>query len=192
MAARFPPAEKGLLESLDRAVRAPTASASIDRIADRVERILDRDADAVEAWEPIPLEIYGRSLPPEIRSSWVFVLRAGATTGAERHPNSHQRMTSWRGGGDFRVHDGERWRSNFLVSDPAAPLASRWVSIPHNVWHQGVVPEENWVVVSFHTVPAAELIEERPDAVDPEGTRSRKYLEVRQACEPPRPGPLPR
>jgi hypothetical protein len=181
MAARFPAVEKGLLERLDRAVREKTASASIDRIAERVERILERDADAVEAWEPVPLQVYGGALPPGIRSSWVFVLRAGATTGAERHPDSHQRMTSWRGGGDFRVHDGKRWRSNFLVSDPAAPLGSKWVSIPRNVWHQGVVPEENWVVVSFHTVPAAELIEERPDAVDPEGTRSRKYLEVRQA-----------
>ena len=44
---------------------------AIDRIAERVEGILDRDTDAVEAWEPVPLEIYGGSLPPEIRSSWV-------------------------------------------------------------------------------------------------------------------------
>jgi hypothetical protein len=181
MAVRFPAAERALLEALDGAVRAPEASASIARIAERVERILERDAGAVEAWEPVPLEVYGGSLPPEIRSSWVFVLRAGARTGAERHPNSHQRMTSWRGGGDFRVHDGKRWRSNLLVSDPAASLASKWVSIPRNVWHQGVVPAANWIVVSFHTVSAEELIEERPDAVDPDSTRRRRYLEVQQA-----------
>jgi hypothetical protein len=181
MTAIWRASEKRLLERLDAAVHGQAVSEAIGRIAARVERILARDPEAVEAWEPVPLELYGEDLPAEIRSSWVFILRAGAVTGAERHPNSHQRMTSWRGGGDFRVHDGTRWRSHLLVSDPASALEARWISIPPNVWHQGVVPGEDWIVVSFHTVPPKELVEERPDAVDPDLTRSRKYLEVRQA-----------
>jgi hypothetical protein len=129
------------------------------------------------AWEPIPLSIYGNSLPPPIRSSWVFILRAGATTGAERHPNSHQRMMSIQGTGDMQTGGEGRWQSNLLVSDPNADLQRRWISIPQNVWHQVVVPEgTDWVVVSFHTVPAEELIEERPGAADASQTRQKLYL----------------
>jgi len=84
-----------------------------------------------------------------IRSSWVFVLRARSASGAERHPNSYQRVMSYHGYGDFQVWSDGAWRSNQLVSSPKAPLQSRWASIPPLVWHQGVVPEKNWVVVSF-------------------------------------------
>ena len=61
-----------------------------------------------------------RSLRPgasrrRVQSSWMFVLRRGVTTGAERHPNSRQRMVSWEGSGDFQVHDGPGWRSHLLV-----------------------------------------------------------------------------
>ena len=51
------------------------------------------------------------------------------------------------------------------------------MSIPPNVWHQAVVIEDkDWVVVSFHTVPADELIEERPDTADSGRTHQRRYL----------------
>jgi hypothetical protein len=105
----------------------------------------------------------------------------GRSTGAERNPNSHQRMMSWKGEGDFQVHNGQCWQSHFMVSDRNAPLEDRWISIPPNVWHQGVVSAKDWVVVSFHTVPAADLVEERPDALDPLNTRQRRYVEVQQA-----------
>jgi hypothetical protein len=68
-----------------------------------------------------------------------------------------------------------------MISDRKAPLEDRWISIPPNVWHQGVVSARDWVVVSFHTVPAADLVEERPDALDPLNTRQRRYVEVPQA-----------
>jgi hypothetical protein len=114
------------------------------------------------------------------------VLRRGVTTGAERHPNSRQRMFSLSGGGDFQVHDGTRWTSHFLVTDRRAPLEERWVSIPPNTWHQGVVGEKDWLVVSFQTAAPGELIEERPDPDDPDPfrpsrTRRRRYAEVEQA-----------
>ena len=134
------------------------------------------------AWEPIPLEVFDK-LPAEIKSSWVFVLRAGTNTGPERHPNSHQRMMSFAGGGDLQTGELDVWKSNVLTSDPAAPWEQRWVSIPPNIWHQPVVPNESdWVVVSFHTVPAEELIEERPD--EKGATRQMKYLAKNEATEP--------
>ena len=65
---------------------------------------------------------------------------------------------------------------NCLVSDDHAELPCRWASIPANEWHQAVVPNQDWVVVSFHTVAAEELIEERPDAENADHTFRRHYV----------------
>ena len=66
-------------------------------------------------------------------------------------------------GGAVHARPDIVWQSNILVSDPEASLERRWISIPQNVWHRAVIPEgADWAVVSFHTVPAEELIEERP------------------------------
>jgi hypothetical protein len=167
--------ERILLERLDEVVRSDKVRAQILPIVERVRAELSRKSDALMAWEPIPLQTFG-ALPPVIRSGWIFILRSGADTGAERHPNSHQRMMTYSGMGDMQT-DLKRapnevnleseisWQSNILVSDPNAPLEAHWISIPQNVWHRPVVsPGADWIVVSFHTVPAADLIEERPGA----------------------------
>jgi hypothetical protein len=171
------PTERSILKLLDSILGSGAVRAQIQPIVQRVSRELARNPTAVMAWEPIPLEIYGGALPPPIRSSWVFILRAGPTTGAERHPNSHQRMMSFQGTGDMQTGGEGRWQSNVLVSEQDAALEQKWISIPPNVWHQVVVPEgDDWVVVSFHTVPAEDLIEERPDSADTSRTRQRLYL----------------
>ncbi len=172
------PQEHALLEALDIVLRADAVCAQIDLIVERVTHKLALVSTASMAWEPIPLSIYGKSLPATIRSSWVFILRAGATTGAERHPNSHQRMMSFQGAGDLQTGGEGHWQSNPLVSDHDAALLQRWISVPSNVWHQAVVPDRDWVVVSFHTVRAHELIEERQDAVDPSRTHQRQYVAI--------------
>ncbi|PYI87868.1 MAG: hypothetical protein DMF03_12420, partial [Verrucomicrobia bacterium] len=142
--------EKSRLEELDRVLRSNTMRMQIWPIISRVQAQLARKLEALMTWEPIPLQLFGGALPTEIRSSWVFVLRAGTDTGAERHPNSHQRMMSAQGSGDMRTEQEGKWRSNFLISDPAAPLEQRWISIPPNVWHRPVVGKDaDWVVVSF-------------------------------------------
>lgn len=169
--------ERSLLEALDALLSRDRGRSRIEPILHRVQRDLLADPAARMAWEPIPLTVYGDALPPAIRSSWVFVLRAGVVTGAERHPNSHQRMTSVRGSGDLQTGGEGRWRSHPLVSGLDEPLERRWASIPPMTWHQAVVPEgEDWQVVSFHTAPAEELIEERPDAAGAAGARRRLYL----------------
>lgn len=166
--------ECAILEALDAALRRPGVREVIEVIAARAERALEADPKSKLAWEPVPLDTYG-ALPEMIRSSWVFVLRAGTTSGAERHPNSHQRVMGWRGTADLQTWEGG-WQSNVLLSDPAAPLAERWLSIPVNVWHKPVMGAENWVVVSFHTALENELIEERGDPATEEPTRQRTYL----------------
>jgi hypothetical protein len=97
------PQERSILESLDAILQWDAVRAGIDPIVNQVARKLPQDRAALMAWEPIPLSIYGESLPVFIRSSWVFILRAWATTGAERHPNSHQRMMSFHGTGDLQT-----------------------------------------------------------------------------------------
>jgi hypothetical protein len=168
--------ELEILQRLDSLCEKRNVRDMIDPIIKRVEAQLSQNPDDVMAWETIPLEIYGESLPGGIRSSWVFILRANKTTGAERHPNSIQRMMSYRGTGDMQTYGDDQWLSNQLASDNTTDLISRWVSIPINVWHQPVVGDENWAVVSFQTALADELIEERPDPADPKLTQQRRYL----------------
>src|SRR5256714_5496947 len=168
--------ERSVLEALDKIVQSENVRAKILLIVKRVRADLARKPDALMTWEPVALETFG-ALPPAIRSGWVFILRAGADTGAERHPNSHQRMMTFDGTGDMKIdavgtpNDVETesevaWRSNILVSDLNAPFEKRWVSIPQNIWHRPVIPKgADWVVFSFHTVAADELIEERPGAI---------------------------
>jgi hypothetical protein len=176
-------AEQAILVALDQILRSEKVRTSIRPVVERVCARLSQETGALMAWEPIPLTIYGGAVPDAIKSSWIFVLRASANTGAERHPNSHQRMMSFQGSGDMQVQAGssapnnEGWQSNMLISDSGAPLEKRWISIPQNVWHQPVISKEaDWVVVSFHTVPAEELIEERPETSGHERTKQMRYL----------------
>lgn len=170
------PEERTRLESIDMVLRSEAVRSRIRPVVERVRAELAGKKEAVMTWEPIPLTVFGGGLPDEIQSAWVFVLRAGADTGAERHPNSHQRMMSFEGSGDMKTGEQEQWQSNVLISDDQAPLEQRWISIPPNAWHRPVVGADDWVVVSFHTVPAAELIEEKPDDDSTDGTKQMKYL----------------
>ncbi len=164
-----------ILHILDTMVQQQTVRIIIDRIISIVERRLTQNPKTLLAWEPVPLATYGKGLPDSIRSSWVFVLRAQANTGAERHPHSYQHLISYRGSGDLQILNDEIWCSNLLVSDPSARIKNRILSIPANIWHRALVPEENWVVVSFHTVYENELIEERLDETDAELVHQRRY-----------------
>ena len=165
-----------VLRKLDEAVGKESVRKFLDAAVERTARKLSETPNTFMTWEAIPLPTYDVNLPAMIRSSWLFLLRSGTSTGAEKHPNSRQRMMSYRGQGDLQTRTGENWRSHRLKSDPLSKAEERWISIPPNMWHQAVVvPGPNWAVVSFHTVPPEELIEERPDPADPDLTRRRRY-----------------
>lgn len=172
------PEERIRLESIDAILQSENVREQIRPIIERVRAELARNSKAVMTWEPVPLAVFGGALPGEIRSAWVFVLRAGVDTGAERHPNSHQRMMTFDGSGDMKTGEPGQWKSNVLIGDPEAALEQRWISIPQNAWHRPVVGKDaDWTVVSFHTVLAEELIEEKLDDSTKDGTKQMKYLD---------------
>ncbi|MGH9361854.1 MAG: hypothetical protein ACRD2T_08040 [Thermoanaerobaculia bacterium] len=163
--------------TLEAIVRSEAVQTHVAQVLQRVQRELAAGA-APMAWETVPLALFDLPFPEAIRSCWVFVIRAGAETGAERHPNSHQRSLSLTGHGDFQMREEGRWRPYPLVSDPGAPLERRWVSIPQNTWHRLFVGDESWGMLSFHTVASEELIEERPigpDGLDGGPTERHRY-----------------
>lgn len=155
--------ERKICERLDRAAASPAVRHMVDDITISVERQLIADPKAQLAWCTVPLEAFF-GVPSEIRSCWLFVLRAGCITGAERHPNSVQRFMTIRGRADMQTWDGTAWRSNYLRGGAVA-VEERWLSIPTNCWHKPVIDASaNWTVLSFHTATPEDLIEER--AVD--------------------------
>jgi hypothetical protein len=149
-----------VLRALDEVVRADSAVTVVRDTLARVLQELDA-SDSVMAWEVVPLEAFKGTLPETIRSCWIFVIRAGADTGAERHPNSHQRSFSLTGKGRFELFDGTAWQPHPLVSSDGGS-EQRWVSIPPSTWHRLFVGSGAWGMVSFHTVAPEDLIEERP------------------------------
>lgn len=171
---RQPKAEQDLLRRLDGLVSMPRATEYIAPVIARVEQRMTAAPNSIEEWEPLPIDLFA-DLPSGIRSAWVFILGAKHESGFERHPNSHQRVMSYRGWGDFQVGYPDT-TSNHLSSDRTLGIERRWVSIPVNEWHQAVVPTQNWVVVSFHTALAAELIEERPTNQGFRATKQRTYI----------------
>jgi hypothetical protein len=154
---------------LDLAVRPPSVREVLDRLAATAARELHEKPAAHLAWCAVSLDLY-ENLSHEIASSWVFVLRANSTSGAERHPNSIQRFMSLRNEGDMQTWTGTEWQSHILKADADAPFDERWLSIPLNVWHKPVMGNRDWTVVSFHTSGTADLIEERAaDDDNPDG-----------------------
>ena len=114
--------ELRVLQILDAVVGQTHVRTMINSVALRVKEKLAGNSGNLLTYESVPLTAYGRRLPDMIRSSWVFAIRARASTGAERHPNSHQRMMSYFGSGDLQIWTGERWQLNILTSDSESPL----------------------------------------------------------------------
>lgn len=162
--------EERVLALLDFAVRKNGISTLIDASITRLEKKLIENPNELFVWETIPVSHFSGLLPSDVNSCCVFLIRSGMPPEKHRHPNSRQRTLAWRGSGDLQTAKGNRWISNVLVTDPAAELRKRWVSIPTNTWHRPIVTSD-WAVVSFHNVNEQDLVEEAG-----EDQRKRKYV----------------
>ena len=147
--------ESRILEALDLAVRSEAIRCEIDAIVE--QKMRERPMTFLTC-EPIPPRLLHCSPRRDHPVELVFILRDNRITGVELHPNSHQRMMSYRVSGDFQTRPGGERCSNLLTSDPRAPIAERWISIPRMSGTSAVVPSENWVVVSFKTAAEHKLI----------------------------------
>jgi hypothetical protein len=119
---KFNELEKRTILILDNVFKRKSVIMKIDATAKRVEQKLIEDFESDLAWKSIPLDVYQEKLPSMIRSSWVFVVRAQANTGAERHPNSHQFMMSYKGEAIFKFWLMEIGRLIHLSASPVIPL----------------------------------------------------------------------
>jgi hypothetical protein len=147
--------ERELMANLEWRVRAKRTFAELSSVAEELlEQLRSPTNQAKSTYANIPLELYGPGLPPELRSSWVFAVRGGINYPPERHPNSVQRMFALSQPGKFDTWNGSRWVTHRLIP------GQRGLSIPIDVWHRmPVVQRSDWVVISFHTAEANELIE---------------------------------
>ena len=87
--------ERSRLELLDAALWSENVREHICSVVLRVREELARKKDALMSWEPIPLHIFVTTLPPEIRSAWVFVLRAGPTQAFPMIPDGLARISGY-------------------------------------------------------------------------------------------------
>ena len=159
------------MERLGEHLKKPEVSATLGNIGDELLIELKSDhARPKSTFRAIPLELYG-DLPPEIRSAWLFALRKGFDHPPEFHPNSIQRMFALNRPGRFDVWNGKRWATHRMEPDGGG------LSIPVDTWHRAPALDEDWVVASFHTVEADQLIEIVGDPMNNEVRSSRTYLD---------------
>ncbi|MCI0707398.1 MAG: hypothetical protein L0Y80_07950 [Ignavibacteriae bacterium] len=165
-----------LLNELSTLITSSEVAAKLAPVLARVEKNLAANSNLPQAWEPLPIEVFGTGLPSSIKSCWVFILRGGGVFGAERHPNSHQRTFVLKGSAKFETFSGTLWLPHSLASSGKS-LEEQAIFIPTNTWHRITIGPGNFVSVSFHTVPAKELIEETPVNNDLSVTQQRLYHE---------------
>jgi len=164
--------EAEIMAQLSRLVHAPAARSFLLGMAEALRHQLDETPHVASTHAPVPLDIYGSPLPGDIASSWVFVLRENEVHHAERHPNSIQRMFALDTPCAMEVWEQGEWRRR-----PLAPGgAEGGLSIPVRSWHRPALIDRRWAVVSFHTVPVRELIEETGDPALDEVSAARPYI----------------
>ena len=162
------------LSWLEKVVSEENVVSKLRQIVSRVHTQLELSKNEPMTWESFSPSFFGNDLPCQIASSWIFVIRAGTYLGVERHPNSYQRTIAWQGGGLFEIYENGVWQPH-----PISSIGEeRSVSIPQNAWHRVTAGPEDWAMISFHTVPASELIEEKPvNEEDLNVSHSRRYEE---------------
>ena len=171
--------EKRALDLLAASASGLLAGAYVRGAANALQYRLRIDTSSNSCWAPLPLGIFREPLPEDVRSAWVFVLRAGCPFPAERHPNSIQRMFALTGPGEMEV-----WKEGGWVASRLEGLAAEGgLSIPLGAWHRPALSTSAWGVLSFHTATADELIEETgdPESSEPTSvtTYERKHAQAR-------------
>ena len=154
------PNDLKITEQLDALVFQKDVLPEIESLATRLSDQLQASPDGAFVRAELPLALFGKSLPADIQSGNVYVIRPSVSSGLERHPNSHQRSMAFAGEGVFQLGIGSP-ASHTINIHSSSSAAERWVSIPPNTWHQAIASIDYWTVVTFHTASAPDIINER-------------------------------
>jgi hypothetical protein len=151
--------ERDTMRALSACAHEPEMHRFLQGAGHALRQVLAENKEMKSTQTSIPLNLFRLPLPPDVRSSWVFVLRENHAYEAERHPNSTQRMFALDGRGAMEVWEKTCWRRHDFEANAADP----GLSIPTHTWHRPVRLPRMWAVVSFHTVVATDLVEELGD-----------------------------
>lgn len=108
-------------------------------------------------WSVIDPDLLPDSLPGELKSGWIFVLKEGVSSGCHYHPNSVQHMLVLDGQGTSTV--GGYKKRMFPFGSTQHQAEDLWFVINEGVEHEFVPEGRYMVVISFHTCVADELEE---------------------------------
>lgn len=144
------------LPQLDDAVAELIARPAIHNLVDTLKQQLP-DTSEPFVWSAIDLQSITTTLPGEIRSCWIFVLKKNAGSGCHYHPNSIQHMVMIEGEGTSKVGSISRQMRRFR--EEGCSLEDMWYVIPEGVPHEFFPEGKDVVVVSFHTCESDELEE---------------------------------
>lgn len=135
------------------------AVANLVTRADVIETIARLKSELRASAEPFVWATIGlqgaAGIPTEIRSAWIFALRAERWSGGHYHPNSVQHMAVIEGHGRSRIGStiGE------MVALGDGSLGEPWFVIEPGVPHEFYPVKSDMIVMSFHTATAQELLE---------------------------------
>jgi len=152
----MPEATTDYLPQLNNAVAQLITRPAIHTLVDTLKNQLQHSSEPF-VWSTVDLKSFAARLPNEIRSCWIFVLKADVRSGCHYHPNSIQHMVMIEGEGTSIVGaiSGEMKR----FDEPDCSLADTWYVIPEGTPHEFFPSGSDMVVVSFHTCDSDELEE---------------------------------
>jgi hypothetical protein len=111
-------------------------------------------------WRTINIKFMRDSLPRNIKSAWIFILRRDTPSSAHYHPNSVQHTAMIEGKGRAIIDGVHRELEPF----DSARDAKTWIVIGENIPHKFFPGGEDMVVISFHTCLDNELREIEVDS----------------------------
>ncbi|HWQ32320.1 MAG TPA: hypothetical protein VNQ79_05515 [Blastocatellia bacterium] len=129
---------------------------AIEQACDACEAELQARPEVGMTWRVVFPRLELSGIASVSGSLWVFAFAPHGRSEIHKHSNSTQYTRAWRGQGTMRIGDPAQPADIYL------PRAAEpdWVVIPMGVFHEAVAGADGWCVVSFQTVPAAELQEE--------------------------------
>ena len=100
--------EQKILETLDEILKENSVVKTINSVVLEAEKELN-NLHIPSVTKTVPLKIFQNKLPEFINLCRVFILRANTKSKIERHTNSFQRTMTWKGSGETKILENNKW-----------------------------------------------------------------------------------